>query len=53
MKTFKSSFPIDFTLNMSIQCSERTTQPEALLFSVDFLVVIIYQNFLFVNMQNI
>ena len=41
MKTFKCSFPIDFAFNMSIRCSERTTQPETIYFSVNFLVVII------------
>ena len=31
--------------------SERTTQPKQYFFSVDFLFVIIYQNFFFVYMQ--
>ena len=41
MRTFKYSFPIDFVFNISIWCSERTTQPEKIFFIVDFLVVII------------
>ena len=45
MKTFKCSF------NMSIRCSERTTQPETIIFSIDFPVVMIYRYFLFVYMQ--
>ena len=51
METFKYSFSIDFAVNMSIRCSERATQPETIFFSVDFLVIMIYQNFLFVYMQ--
>ena len=49
----KCSFPIDFAFSMSIWCSERTTQPETILFSVDFLVVRVYRYFLFVYMQKI
>ena len=48
MKTFRCSLPIDFAFKMSIQCSERTTQSEKMFFIIDFLVVTIYQNFLFV-----
>ena len=43
----------DFTFSMSIRWTERTTQPETTFFSMDFLVVTIGQNFLFVYMQNI
>ena len=41
MKTFKCSFPIHFAFNMSIRCLERTQQPEIILYSMDFLAVII------------
>ena len=51
MRTFKCPFPVDLAFNMSIRCSERTTQPETIFFSVDFLVVITDQYFLFVYMQ--
>ena len=51
MRTFKCPFPVDLAFNMSIRCSDRTTQPETIFFSVDFLVVITDQYFLFVYMQ--
>ena len=53
MKTFKCSFSVDFLFNMWIRCSECTTQPEAMFYSVDFLIVIIYQYFLFLYMPKI
>ena len=40
MKTFRCSFPIDLAFNVSMRCSECTTQPETIFFSVDFLVAI-------------
>ena len=36
MKAFKCSFPIYLAFNMSTLCSERTTRPETIFFSVDF-----------------
>ena len=47
-KTFKCSFPIDFAFNTSMRCSERTPKPETILYSKNFLAVIIYWYFLFV-----
>ena len=60
MKTFKCSSPCssptlcsskcsDFTFNMSIRCSDRTTQSETIFFIVDFFFCYnIYRYFLFV-----
>ena len=53
MKMFRYSFPIDFAFNMSMRCSERTTLPETIFYSVDFLIVIICRYFLFLYVPKI
>ena len=49
----KCFFPINSVFNMSIWCSDRTTQREKIFFSVNFIAVRIYRYFLFVYMQKI
>ena len=46
----KCSFPVNFVFNMSTWCSDRSTQPETIFFSVDFLFFIVYL-YMFVYMK--
>ena len=47
----KCSFPIDFAINMSAWCSERTTQPETIPFSL--VVTVYWYIYIFLYAKNI